>query len=791
LSRKKAGFGAGVWIAFILLVAVFVVVLDVPLVKGSGIIYIRAGGNIDPPTAPISTVDNLTYTFTDNIYDPLVVERNNVVVNGAGHVLEGTGSGNGMYLNGRSNVTIKNITIKQFSYGIYLSSSSGNTLSANTINASTGIFLDSSAGNNISSNNISNINGVGIFLGSSSNNSISANTLTNNANGIYLYASSSNNSISTNTITNANYGISLDHSANNNSISANTIANNTNTALYLYFSSNNNSISANTITNDIIGISIGACSNNSVSSNIITNNTNYGVVLSSSDASIFANNITNNNNGIYIYGSSNNNISANTVTNNNYGVWLNSALNNSVSANTIRKNNNYGIVLSYSSNNTVFHNNFMNNSVQAIVTLGYVNIWDDGYPSGGNSWSDFKDVDYNKGPYQNITGYDGIWDNPYIIDSANKDRYPLIPFETQPPTIAIQAPENKTYTVKTSIPLTFTVDEFVRWIGYSLNWQQNTTITGNITLPALSDGGNYLVVYANDTFNNMGVSNNIHFTVDTTAPTGSVIINNGDAYTTLTSVTLSLTATDLTSGVSQIRFSNDGVWDTEVWEGASASKSWTLASGDGIKTVYYQIKDNAGLISSTYPDTIILDTTLPTGSIIINSGDASTISTGVTLTLTYSDGGSGVSQIRFSNDGVWDTETWESASASKAWTLTSGDGVKTVYYQIKDNAGLESTTYSDTITLQTSTPTPTPTPAPAQTQAPSTTPKPTVNSTATPSPIPTATPRPSITPSPSIQTTATPIPQQPKENSLILYVIIGAAAFAAIGATVFMLKRKR
>jgi hypothetical protein len=55
-----------------------------------------------------------------------------------------------------------------------------------------------------------------------------------------------------------------------------------------------------------------------------------------------------------------------------------------------------------------------------------VNAWDDGYPSGGNYWSDYTGVDLRKGPYQNETGSDGIGDTPYSIDSDNADRYPLM-----------------------------------------------------------------------------------------------------------------------------------------------------------------------------------------------------------------------------------------------------------------------------------------------------------------------------------------------------------------------------
>jgi hypothetical protein len=90
-------------------------------------------------------------------------------------------------------------------------------------------------------------------------------------------------------------------------------------------------------------------------------------------------------------------------------------------------------------------------------------------------------------------------------------------------------------------------------------------------------------------------------------PTGSIVINSGATYSASESVSLELTASDSASGVSQVRYSNDDVWDDESWEGFLAKKSWTLTSGNGEKTVYYQIKDKAGMLSATYHDTIILD----------------------------------------------------------------------------------------------------------------------------------------------------------------------------------------
>jgi len=116
----------------LLILSVFTFAFNVQPVKASGTIYIRANGSIDPLGAPISTIDNVTYTFTGNINDSIVIERSNITINGNGYTLQGSGSGTGFYWF-VSNVTIKNTNIKNFSYGVYIRSSSFNTVSGNTI----------------------------------------------------------------------------------------------------------------------------------------------------------------------------------------------------------------------------------------------------------------------------------------------------------------------------------------------------------------------------------------------------------------------------------------------------------------------------------------------------------------------------------------------------------------------------------------------------------------------------------------------------------------------------------
>ena len=91
------------------------------------------------------------------------------------------------------------------------------------------------------------------------------------------------------------------------------------------------------------------------------------------------------------------------------------------------------------------------------------------------------------------------------------------------------------------------------------------------------------------------------------------------------------------------------------------------------------------------------DTTPPTGTITINSGEPVTNNPAVTLTLTCSDN-IVCSQMQFSNDDVT-YSTAEAYGTTKSLTLSPGDGTKTVYVKFKDAAGNWSTAYSDTIEL--------------------------------------------------------------------------------------------
>jgi peptide/nickel transport system substrate-binding protein len=472
-------------------------------------IYIRADGSIDPDTAPISSLDNVTYTFTANINDSIVVERDNIVVDGAGYTLQGTGSGTGINLTGRSNVTIKNMKIEVFEYGILLEESSNSTISENKIvNNIYGVFLNSSSNNTLSGNNITDNGNNGIWLeGSSNHNSISKNNITNNGIGIELYYSS-NNSISGNIITSNYYGIELSLSPNNrlrNNVLADNDVNfvvlgkalsdfindvdpsNTVDSKKIYYLINQRDFSVpsdagfvalvncTNITvenlkpkNNIPNILLAYTQNSTITKNNITNSPDSDLainiwLINSSSNNLYDNNIEKGQNGIYlsnsscnnVYGniiteiadfggitlskSSSNNIYANTITNGN-GIWLWGSSNNVIVQNNLNLTSDWmcwminltgppvcgGRVMLYrSSNNVIYHNNFVMNR-NLLYINDSVNIWDNGYPSGGNYWSNYTDVDLYSGPYQNETGSNGIGDTLYIIDENNHDKYPLM-----------------------------------------------------------------------------------------------------------------------------------------------------------------------------------------------------------------------------------------------------------------------------------------------------------------------------------------------------------------------------
>jgi parallel beta-helix repeat protein len=123
-------------------------------------IVINSDGTVTPSSAPIVRSGN-TYLITDDILMPtstnegIKIERDNIVLDGAGHLLQGNGQSSAIYMQDRVNVTITRFALDNFYWGLEIWSSTQCTISANNLTAVMYcIYLQDSSNNKFYHNNI-------------------------------------------------------------------------------------------------------------------------------------------------------------------------------------------------------------------------------------------------------------------------------------------------------------------------------------------------------------------------------------------------------------------------------------------------------------------------------------------------------------------------------------------------------------------------------------------------------------------------------------------------------------
>ena len=181
-------------IVLVILVAItFCSALRIQSAQAVGIVYIEPDGSISPPEAPIQTLDRIKYSLTANADASIIIQRSNIVINGASYTLQGDGTQNGFILQDVVNITIKNTLIIDCFDGIQLFNASDNTITGNTIigSAYEGVSVYYSSGNVVAGNNITN-NQIGIAVYSSSSNSIVHNDFMDNVYQFYIESSNNN-----------------------------------------------------------------------------------------------------------------------------------------------------------------------------------------------------------------------------------------------------------------------------------------------------------------------------------------------------------------------------------------------------------------------------------------------------------------------------------------------------------------------------------------------------------------------------------------------------------------------
>jgi len=336
-------------------------------------------------------------------------------------IIDGKGGAGAVVAIKANNVNINGFTIRNGAWGtagIYMGYASGCILRDNLI--------------------VSNAEGSGIDFYYSNNNNVSSNSITSNYRGIELEYSS-NNIINDNNISSNVDGIYLSYESINNTFNGNVVMNNSLHGVYYYSfygekPCNNNALIANTIAKNSRGARLDYSTGNILTGNIVSNNSEFGISLFRSNGSLIGNTLKHNGEySIAISGTSGNKISRNKITNSETGIDLSECSNSALKENTICDNkyaidiwgnnnlicentiadNTEGIRITYCNGNIVYHNNFINNSMQVYVRES-INAWDDGYPSGGNYWSDHVCI-----------GNPSDGSQPYTGDANNIDHYPF------------------------------------------------------------------------------------------------------------------------------------------------------------------------------------------------------------------------------------------------------------------------------------------------------------------------------------------------------------------------------
>ena len=319
-------------------------------------------------------------------------------------------------------------------------------LDGNDYSSTYGVYL---TGSNTKNNTVKNCNitdfDYGIFLESSSNNTVYNNTVSSSINyGIVVYSSSNNNTIQSNTANNNGWGILLHTNSNYNTIIGNTAKNNTgggvdNSGIILYSFCNNNILKNNTANFNDYGIYLYKSSNNTITNSTAKSNNGGGFSLLYSNSSKITNCTSSfNGHGLSMIGDSNTIDNCTIDSNTNYGIYLDES-NSNIIANSIIQNNTKGIRV-YSAGGSgpnKIYNNLLNNTINTEFTgTIYLNYWNTTRQTGDRIYSAGTEIGGNYWTNSTGNGYsdtctdsdkDGFCDNYYELHATgpNRDYLPL------------------------------------------------------------------------------------------------------------------------------------------------------------------------------------------------------------------------------------------------------------------------------------------------------------------------------------------------------------------------------
>ncbi len=350
-------------------------------------IYIRSDGTVEPPTAPIEHSDNVYKLTDDIILFTVEIQRDNIVLDGVGHTIQGNASwmgydagNNGVIMSNCKNVTVTGLNFEACYAAVKVIDSSNVTIVGN-------LFSDS--------------NNKGVALQGSSFCLVADNTfkhLRTDLNAAAINVNGANNTIKNNTLTGSTYGIQI--TGVSNLVYGNLLE----VVLPIILdSAQSNVISGNALSGPagqkgVEGIALFVnCSNNLFFNNSVTGFHNQAIR--------------------FVFNAENNTVYKNYFEDNGFAV----------------------VIQERAINNHFYGNTFAADSCNVSVFEVQSTFWDNG--TIGNYWGNYQGVDSNGDgigdtPYQ-LNGYQ--WDQKadgFVSVNAGQDNYPLMaPYNVEHQTV--------------------------------------------------------------------------------------------------------------------------------------------------------------------------------------------------------------------------------------------------------------------------------------------------------------------------------------------------------------------
>ena len=215
--------------------------------------------------------------------------------------------------------------------------------------------------------------------------------------------------------------------------------------------------------------------------------------------------------------------------------------------------------------------------------------------------------------------------------------------------------------------------------------------SGLMTWTALATGAYFIEVGGDDA--GCTAVYDLRITAQDSVSPGIALLTPGNGYTNTPSVQVTIVTSDTGSGVDGLRTAGTAAFAGVAWSAVPTQTQWALPPGDGVKTLYAQVRDRRGNRSQVVTATITLDTVAPE----VNLTHDEVIVGGRTVSLPLAPA-KDVAEMRWRFSGS-DWSDWLAPGSGYTVALPEQFGIYSIEIQGRDMAGNVSAIRSMAVTV--------------------------------------------------------------------------------------------